>query len=1467
MNSCWYCRNFSFIVAIGLIFSIFLSSGVSFATHTSSVELQPEWSPAGENVEYSVNICNDVGSTHDIDEIRIYKSDGYSNLQCEGKAGWELDTVSTKDACQYVASSLNSIAPGSCETFHFSATTPDSGCEWVWWFETRDQTEPQPGSIVYVNDTTSVDDLAPSITKTLEGETYGTCPPSAGQDCWLTQDTTINVDVQEQGNCGMSGLEWCRISYVLDGNDEHEIIYKEFDEDVYSWQYSFNFGEDSVHELNITCKDRAGNVVSDVETFKVDSEAPTTTKVYDKPYYPSDINSGANYPHWITSSSTITLSAEDNGAICAVGVDKIYYRVFRVTNDEVCRSACHPEVYDQYLECGGKGEFQEYSGAFTINEESCHVIEYYSVALLGNREAEDGYRWQCVFVDNTPPAGEKSVGNPQVPCEAIGDDSCDYYVSNQTEIGLSCSDTGDHPVNNNVLCYRITLDGAQDLTSSYCSDYGGSTKTIDGEEWCCYEVGDNKYSFEFMEDSSHNLTFFCMDALGNKGTEDSEIFKVDSRPPVISKGVGEPKIGVCPPTSEQDVCRVRGGAHATEVNVSAQDDASAGCAVNDVKCTFEYSVDDNPFISITECDNQNFCRVRFAESTEHTLKVTCCDALDNCKVDEEKFYVDSEAPTTTKTYDGETYTENNDGNVVRWISSSTRLVLDAVDNPEGTTCASGVNSTHYRVTLMDSNTPCWSNYDCQNAEGNGSFQLWNGTPFIIGEESCHLIEYYSVDEIGNVETIKKQCVFVDNTPPTMDKVIGDPKIEEDNMTYISTTTPITFMCEDTGEHPVGGEVIYYRYAISNDCQNWSEPTQWTEVASGESITLPEESCHLVEYYCTDALQNSNEVESEIDVVDNTPPYMNITVVGPKYGNCGIGEQDKGEFCMIDTASYIHVEAYDQQPHPVDMVSCKWQYYDVDDDEESEVTDEGASFNIILPEEHAYLLRVWCEDGLHNDDEIFGAFIVDKTPPTTELEVGVPYYTNGTSEWVGATTEFTLHAVDLGPHPSGVNSTYYRVTLVDDEYCYNTSMCSDAEGNGSFQLWNGTPFIIGEESCHLIEYYSVDNVNKTANISKRCIFVDTTAPTPLKEVGKPSDMWTPGKNNDPESNFYPEANERCWINDSDALECWQVTMLTPITLGCEDTGEHPAGAEIACFKVSMDGDDVTERYCEEYGGAYNSSGDGFCCMAWEGEMQSFYFLEETEHELEYYCVDRVGNVNRSLLDVEKFKVEGTKLDIPLYKKWNLISVPFVLLNSNIDVVFHDIEDSILAVWKYENGTWYVWTPDDDGPKDFNTIEPGYGYWVLSMNGSAENPVWLTIGGSLFSPATTPPSRKLAKGWNLIGYYGIKWQMYGWDDMWDYCGHGYGYHNRYIYGDKVYCALNSLINTHEGYPKWSSLWTYLNCGNGYTWWIPLNACPYGDRCFDNRMYAGKGYWIELDEEELYAPATTCVWNRDFKCIGGW
>jgi hypothetical protein len=261
-------------------------------------------------------------------------------------------------------------------------------------------------------------------------------------------------------------------------------------------------------------------------------------------------------------------------------------------------------------------------------------------------------------------------------------------------------------------------------------------------------------------------------------------------------------------------------------------------------------------------------------------------------------------------------------------------------------------------------------------------------------------------------------------------------------------------------------------------------------------------------------------------------------------------------------------------------------------------------------------------------------------------------------------------------------------------------------------------------------------------------------------------------------------------------------------------------------MNFDGDDATQAYCGRYDGTMD---DDFCCL--QKREQIISLGEVSEHDLKYYCEDALGN--RGPVDDEKFKVDGQRFTIKINKKWNLISVPFVLFNSSPEYVFGPVAGDIQSVWSYNSDTdaWQIYTPDGIDNDDIMSIEPGRGYWVLALRNTT-----LYIDGSLFNPAVTPPSHPVELGWNLLGYYGNKNEN----------GVAFFNYTAPAGNDKqARCALYSLGDSvfDKGYVAVFTYW------EPYTWdpWVTLNAT--------SRMDPGAGYWVFATENSTYAPTTLC------------
>lgn len=997
------------------------------------------------------------------------------------------------------------------------------------------------------------------------------------------------------------------------------------------------------------------------------------------------------------------------------------------------------------------------------------------------------------------------------------------FIGASTPIDLVCVDPQPHPVNSEEIYWRYDIDqNPQGQFSLY-------TGTI-----------------TFPTDSNHYIEYYCKDELGNQGPLHFELDVVDATPPTIIKTVGQPQVGNCPPLTPQDQCYIQD--HVTPITFDVNDNGPHISGVD--YCDWSYTVDDVPTDSGTVDDVNGMIsgfQIIFPEDSVHVLTFTCYDNLGNSASDIETFLVDSIPPVTTKSYDLVFTSYGSE-----WITNSTNITFAAQDQQPHPV---GLDKTFYRITLVDDQY-CQGypqlgiqTSNCYYVEGTGSFIEYTGGNVNIPEESCHLIEFYSTDLLGNTEIQQRQCPFVDNTPPLTTKTMGTPNVPCDPQTqtchfYINQQTPITLDCADQQPHPVDHETLYWRDYLSNE----TAPPFTSEPTGSVVIYKNEDSEHILEWYCADALGNTEAVQQEIDIVDTQPPEITKTIVGPQYGQCpppnqqyfGVnGNGPPPSNCTIDGVTEIHVDVSDPQPHPVDGVSCDWKYYVVETQFYSNVTHVTPPFVINFPEESTHVLEITCEDALGNYVTDVETFMVDKTPPETTKTYGTPFFTDQVSDWATSQTSVTLAATDsVGQHDTGVSTTQYRVTLLpDDSGCLDNAVCQQQAGSGSWQSYL-SPFSAPQESCHLIEYYSVDGVNKTETVKKQCVFIDNTAPLPNKTIGEPKVVWDGA-----DAIFYNLAG-KCWNNQSDSIDCWKVTMFTPVTLDCTDPQPHPVEHENVCFNVELDTVDETQSYCSNLGG--EMQGNGYCCILGEEAPFTLYFSEESEHNLKFYCTDALNNTGP--VDDEKFKVEGTPFKVPLKFKWNLVSVPFVLLDDDVDVVFKDIKDDIDSVWTYDQGQWYVWTPGP-APDTLTNIQPGWGYWVL-----AKNDTDLIIGGSLFNPAKTPPSKNLASGWNLVGYYGVQWQDFETVDP--FCGE-----QEESFSSRSFCSLASLVDTQQGFPRWSSIWGFNNCVSGPDTWTAVQTC--GVKPWD-RMFAGKGYWLEIDVPEIYAPPTTCVWNNQNICV---
>ena len=108
---------------------------------------------------------------------------------------------------------------------------------------------------------------------------------------------------------------------------------------------------------------------------------------------------------------------------------------------------------------------------------------------------------------------------------------------------------------------------------------------------------------------------------------------------------------------------------------------------------------------------------------------------------------------------------------------------------------------------------------------------------------------------------------------------------------------------------------------------------------------------------------------------------------------------------------------------------------------------------------------------------------------------------------------------------------------------------------------------------------------------------------------------------------------------------------------------------------------------------------------------------------------------------------TSFDITLRPGANLISLPLVPDDIGIEAVLAGILDRVETVWHYDTSgavpRWQSYAPG--APSDLRVMRDGPGYWVHLKHGVAGDAV-LTVTGR----EATGPARRVARGWNLVGF---------------------------------------------------------------------------------------------------------------------
>jgi hypothetical protein len=375
-------------------------------------------------------------------------------------------------------------------------------------------------------------------------------------------------------------------------------------------------------------------------------------------------------------------------------------------------------------------------------------------------------------------------------------------------------------------------------------------------------------------------------------------------------------------------------------------------------------------------------------------------------------YADSKAPVSKINYGTTALYKKKDK---LFISGKTEITISATDE------VSGIENIYISIDGAD-------------------FSIYQSA-ITLDQEKEYLIQYYTVDNVGNAEETKKVTLVLDkSTPKTALEVKGD---NFESVLGINASIHLA-----TSDNSSGVSKIVYKLDGSV-ARNYSSPIHAANLTQGE---------HKLIYYSVDMV-NNNETEQFFDFyVDKTPPTIVQEIIGKSFVANG-REFSSGR-------SQLKLTTFDNK------AGVKEVYYSINKGEyvkyEKPVLLTSTGGNL--------LVEAYAVDKVNNKsksaEEASRSSIpyIDLSGPTISYYFNGPLFITDDTIYISSKTKIALKASDS---ESGLNKIEYSI---------------DGSDNKNYE----TPFSIDQEGMHTINCIGFDNVENTNNISFTVI-VDNTGP--------------------------------------------------------------------------------------------------------------------------------------------------------------------------------------------------------------------------------------------------------------------------------------------------------------------------------------------------------------------------------------
>ncbi|PIZ15906.1 hypothetical protein COY52_08565, partial [Candidatus Desantisbacteria bacterium CG_4_10_14_0_8_um_filter_48_22] len=922
---------------------------------------------------------------------------------------------------------------------------------------------------------------------------------------WITSITQINL----MSTDNLSGLS--RIEYRL----ESDSIWN-----TGTSPLTFNITEEGTRTLWYRAVDNVENAEqANSVTLYVDSSPPVTNIIIGEPRY-------SNSNTWINSTSLITLAASDNGC----GLASIQYKI-----DEA-------------------GSWDTYTQPFKIADSGIHTVFYYSTDNLGNRE--DSYI--LPVDEHVVALWRMDEEAGSLVADSIGDNTGTAYgttivdgirnkarsfngLSDYIDCGSSPSlappsftlsawvypedVSGIQPVifrgidggDANFVSYDMTIQQGQYCVVVFTSGIPGpqgSVGSITANQWhnlaFTYD-GATGWGYGYIDGESYALPA-CNPVIGIP-RPDSWNFQIGT---LYDHSIGSKYFkGIIGEVSVSDVARtqeeIRAGVNSyrkgpkftnvivdnsppvttlsfskmyqksingqtvdfitssSKLTLSSQDriEKDTACGVNRI----EYRIDAGDWEIYSETS-----QLVIPDPSSYILSFRSIDNLGNTE-DANSAYIalDNSPPVSTISIGSPQCYVDTD----LWITSASTITLSATDE-----LGCGLQSMQYRID----ETGSWNTYT---------------QPFVIPDEGAHTIYYRSIDNLGNGD--QGMGVPVDEHTMAlwhMDELSGPDLMD-------ATTNANNGICYNT-------LITDGRY---NKARQFVTSDDYIEVPSNQTLQLPRDMTIEAWIYPTayPSIQGKIVDKGDNDYSGTMEYNFYLEPTGQMSFYLYNLEMPEWGYIGLSSSKTINLNEWHHVAGVRDITTGLMGIY-IDGVLDSTILNTYAA-NILdgplgIGRDQSYTDRqffgvideVRISNIARTEEEIRASMdgwsaapksisvIVDNSPPSSVLLVGMPNYCADGNTFVTLGTPLIIKAVD----PSGPDSPIYKYCSVDSGIFRQYSENFTLKDCG-----------ITAEGAHILSYYSADCVGNAEQIRSETIILDSHAPTFTTITVVPSDIISIG----------------------------------------------------------------------------------------------------------------------------------------------------------------------------------------------------------------------------------------------------------------------------------------------------------------------------------------------------------------------